>query len=281
MSGTSTDSFDVECTVIDAFAEYTSDPAPGNVLNFGTVINGVTSGALGIAVENTGIGPSPQSDLNITGVNTSSPVFSFTVNNAGPFLVGGAPVVDAITVTCTPDTTGVINGTLTVITNAANEPMGGFQYDLQCEGLPDGDFDSNPPPGGTLNLGIVEPETPTFPGDITFFNNGSFDDIELTCSFDDPSGVFTIDPDPPEFTIPAGTSAAATFQCVPPTSDQFSATLSCGVSGDVNTQAVEYTITCQGQPLIVPTLNRWGLIALALVLLLVGGLAGRRMIGQS
>ena len=273
------------CEVVAAVPEYDSTPAPGDTIPFGSVTNGLTSAPQGIDVQNDGVGPSPDSDLNITGVSTTDnsggSVFAAIINNAGPFLVGAAGTVDAITVTCTPDTVGPITGTLTVNTNDPTEPAGGFEYDLECEGLSDGEFSSDPDNGGTLNLGTVFPGDTTAPGSITFENDGTFDDIEVFgCSVSDPDGVmsFTPNPIPDPITVGPGGAESITFQCTPPLPGGYQATLSCsGVDGDQNfTGPLSYTILCQGQPLVVPTMNWWGLIALAALLLMLGGFASRR-----
>jgi hypothetical protein len=186
-------------------------------------------------------------------------------------------LTDAVTVTCTPEETGVTTGVLTVNTNDPNEPADGFTYDLTCEGESDGAFSSDPAPGGTLNLGVVPPNNTTPEGFIDFTNNGSVDDVTVDCTVTDDGGAFTFDPDPISFTLAPGETASAGFQCTPPDPTSFSATLSCEVTGDQAIDTAEYTVLCQGQPLVIPTMNRWGLLLMALLVLGLGGLAGRRM----
>lgn len=281
--GTATDTFEVTCEVSDAFPVYESNPAVGSLIDFGTVTNGDTSASMGIDVGNSaGQGPAPDSDLNITGATASDPAFTVTVVDPGPFAAGDAPDgTDDIEVTCSPTSVGVITATLNVETDDPAEPVGGFEYDLECEGVSDGAFDSTPPPGGTLNLGVVEPGGTSPVGEIVFENNGEQDVIDLNCTLTDPDGVFTMTPaSPAAFTIDPGETDSAEFQCSPPTAESFSATLDCDVTGDPDVETAQYTILCQGQPLVIPTMSRWGLIALFAMLLVVGGFATRRLVSN-
>jgi hypothetical protein len=186
-------------------------------------------------------------------------------------------LTDAVTVTCTPEETGVTTGVLTVNTNDPNEPTDGFTYDLTCEGESDGAFSSDPAPGGTLNLGVVPPENTTAEGFIDFTNNGSVDDVTVDCTVTDDAGAFTFDPDPISFTLDPGATESAGFQCTPPAPGSVSAAVSCDIDGDPDIETAEYTVACQGQVLSIPTMNRWGLLLMALLVLGIGGLAGRRM----
>jgi len=274
-SGTGTRTVTVNCDIANAVPSFAGSPAAPGPLNFGTVTNGTTSAPIGIDVSNDGVGPSPASDLNIASAVVSDPQFAVTVNDSGPFVVGDPAVADAVEVTCTPDagTTGSFTGTLTINHNGDDDPT---TYNLECAGQTDATFSSTPPDGGNLNLGIVPPVTMTPPGDITFSNGGSVDSYDVDCTVTDPDGVFTFSPDPISFTVAPGGSQAATFQCTPAAPQIYQADVACTVTG-ADVASANYTVTCAGQPLVVPTMNRWGLILMALVLLALGGFAGRRM----
>ena len=277
--GPGTASVQVNCDITDAVPSFASAPAAPGPLDFGTVTNGVTSAPLGIDVTNDGVGPSPDSDLTIATATADDPQFSVNLINNGPFLVGDpADGANDIEVTCTPDpgTNGPLpTGTLTVTHNGDDSPT---LFDLECAGEPDGAFASTPAPGGVLNLGIVPPNTTTPEGFIDFTNTGMADEIGVSCTFNDPDGVFDFTPVPLDFTLGPGVTESAGFQCTPTTPQTFEGTLSCTITGDQMTTAADYTVSCQGQPLVVPTMNQWGLIIMSLMLLMVGGLVGRRWI---
>ena len=277
--GPGTASVQVNCDITDAVPSFASAPAAPGPLDFGTVTNGVTSAPLGIDVTNDGVGPSPDSDLTIATATADDPQFSVNLINNGPFLVGDpADGANDIEVTCTPDpgTNGPLpTGTLTVTHNGDDSPT---LFDLECAGEPDGAFASTPAPGGVLNLGIVPPNTTTPEGFIDFTNTGMADEIGVSCTFNDPDGVFDFTPVPLDFTLGPGETESAGFQCTPTTPQTFEGTLSCTITGDQMTTAADYTVSCQGQPLVVPTMNQWGLIIMSLMLLMVGGLVGRRWI---
>ena len=274
--GTASDTIDATCDVSNAVASFGSEPAAPGPLAFGTVTNGTTSAPQGIDVFNDGVGPSPASDLTITSVATDDDQFDATLVNAGPFVVGdGADGSDDVEVTCTPDAgAGALTGTLTVEHDGDDSPT---LFDLTCQGESDGTFGSTPAAGGTLNLGVVPPDNTTPEGFIDFTNNGSADDITVDCTVTDDAGAFTFNPDPINFTLAPGATESAGFQCTPPDPTPFSAAVSCSITGDPNVSTAEYTVACQGQVLSVPTMNRWGLLLMALLVLGLGGLAGRRM----
>jgi len=263
------------CKVLAARPVYTSNPAPGAELNFGTVTNGVESAPIGIEVTNDGEGPDPASDLEITAASANNANFSVAFN--GSKIGVNDTLNDAVTVTCTPEETGEAAGFLTVNTNDPDEPRNGFTYELTCTGESDGTFASTPAAGGTLDLGIVTPGDTTPEGFIDFTNNGAVDDIEVSCTVDDPDDVFTFTPDPIAFTLAPAATESAGFQCTPTIPTSFEATVSCSIGGDPAIQTANYSVICQGQPLFVPTMNRWGLLLMVLLVLSLGGLAGRRL----
>jgi len=268
----------VNCDIANAFPVYESVPTPGTALAFGNVTNGAVSAPLGVDVGNSGaVGGA---DLNVTAASiTGANAAQFDLTFA-PFTVGAGVAPDGtddITVTCSPDTTGAFTADLVVNTDDPAEPAGGFTYPLTCTGESDGSFASSPAPGGVVNLGVVPPGSTTLESFIDFTNNGAVDTITVDCTVTDVAGVFTFTPDPISFTIAPGTTESAGFQCTPPTPESFTADVACTVTGDPAVTTADYSVVCQGEPLVVPTMNRWGLIVMSLMLLLVAGFAGRRM----
>ena len=274
VGGPTTDSIVVNCEITDAIPSFTSTPVAPGPLAFGTVVNGTTSAAIGINVGNDGVGPAPDSNLTITSVVSSNPVFTATLINGGPFPVGAPSGADDIEVTCSPTAAGLVNGTITVNHNGDDDPT---VFNATCTGESDATFSSSPAPGGILNLGIVPPSITTPEGFIDFSNGGAVDSLQVDCSVSDPDGVFTFTPNPISFSIAPGATESAGFQCTPSTPDSFSAVVSCTIGGAAGPIQADYTVICQGQPLVVPTMNRWGLVIMSLMLLLVAGFAGRRM----
>jgi hypothetical protein len=272
--GPTSDSIVVNCEITDAIPSFTSAPAAPGPLAFGTVTNGTTSAPIGINVGNDGVGPAPDSDLTITSVVSSDPQFGINVISTGPFPVGAPAGGDDIEVTCSPTAASPIAGTITVTHNGDDSPT---VFNATCDGESDAVFSSTPAPGGILNLGVVPPSITTPEGFIDFSNGGAVDSLQVDCSVSDPAGVFTFNPDPISFSIAAGATESAGFQCTPPTPDSFSAAVSCTIGGAAGPIQADYTVICQGQPLVVPTMNRWGLVIMSLMLLLVAGVAGRRM----
>lgn len=269
----------VNCDIANAFPVYESAPTPGSTLPFGTVTNGTVSAPLGVDVGNSGaVGGA---DLNVTAASiTGANAAQFDLTFA-PFTIpaGQAPDGTAdLSVTCSPDTTGAFTAALTVNTDDPAEPMGGFTYDLTCEGESDGTFVSDPAAGGTLSLGVVPPLSITPEGFIDFSNTGAVDNITVDCSVTDIAGVFVFTPDPIDFTIAPGGSESVGFQCTPTSPDTFTANVACTIGGDPNVTAADFSVVCQGQPLVIPTMSRWGLVVMSLMLLLVAGVAGRRML---
>jgi hypothetical protein len=276
--GTSQIDVTVNCEIANAFPVYESVPTPGSTLAFGPITNGDTSAPLGVDVGNSGaVGGA---DLNVTAASiTGADAAQFDLTFT-PFTVtaGAAPDgTDDITVTCSPDTVDPFTADLVVNTDDPAEPAGGFTYPLTCEGTSNAVFDSDPEPNGTLNLGVVPPGSTTPEGFIDFSNEGTSDELSVACTVTDSEGVFTVDPTTIDFTIQAGDTESVGFQCTPPTPGSFTASLACDITGTVGPISTGYDVVCQGEPLVVPTLDRWGLLLMALFVLGIGGLAGRRM----
>jgi hypothetical protein len=265
----------VSCSISDTAPQYGSDPTPGTTLSFSTDF-GTTSAVEPIDVFNANSNTSAD-PLEITSATASDPVFNVNLINTTfqPDSGGTADGTTDIEVSCSPTGVGLVTGTLTVESNDGTQ-----NYPLECQGT--GDFmTTTPAAGGTLNLGSVPPNTATPEGSILFTNNDLDDTIDVTCTVSDPDGVFTATPDPVEFTVAPGATESAVFQCTPPQVESYSAAVSC--SGQFVVRGApfvgDYTVTCSGRPLVIPTLSNWGLILMSLVLLTIGGLVGRRMLG--
>lgn len=273
--GTGSDSIQVDCTVSDTAPIYNSDPVPGTALALVTAAN-TQSAPDGLDINNANTNPAADA-LTISSATASDPVFTVNVITSSFPANAGPDGTDDIEVTCTPPGVGTINGTLTVQTNDPNQPGGGFSYPLSCEGTGDA-LTTNPDNGGTLNLGTVPPGTPTGEGLISFTNNliSGGGSVSVDCSVTDTAGVFTYTPDPVSFTVAEGDTESAAFQCTPTDVSNFTASVSCDFSGAAAGTA-DYTVVCAGRPLVIPTMSRWGLVVMSLVLLMVAGVAGRRM----
>ncbi|MEX2499951.1 MAG: IPTL-CTERM sorting domain-containing protein [Wenzhouxiangellaceae bacterium] len=274
-AGPGTDSITVNCTVSDTAPIYESDPVPGTPIALSAPF-GTQSAPDGLDVRNANPNPAAD-DLIINSATADDPVFTVTVNQTTFPANGSFDGDDEIVVTCTPEGVGTVNGTLTVETNDPNEPGAGFTYPLSCEGTGE-TLSTNPDDGGTLNLGTVPPDTTTGEGFINFTNNGIAGNgsVDVSCSVTDTDGVFTFNPDPIQFTIAEGDTGSAGFQCTPTDVSSFTADVSCTFSG-AQTGTANFTVACAGRPLVIPTMSRWGLVVMSLMLLLVGGFATRRM----
>jgi len=266
----------VNCEVTDTAPEYNSVPiAPNGTFAFGTVANG-GSASLSIDVFNDNDIGDP---FNITGVTaTGSGVYSVDSFNSGPYNGASGPDGgDDITVSCNPDAVGTFpTGNLEVVTDTA----GTHNYDLTCEGTGPA-VTSTPPDGGKLSLGTVTPGTMTPPGSISVTNNTVGTTINLSCDITGDQAdldAFGNPASPIAFSLQPGETngSALTFECTPPEVNTFSIDLSCSDTGN-GIGPLTYAVNCSGRPLVVPTLSHWGLLLMALFVLGIGGLVGRRM----
>ena len=274
----------VECVVSEIAPGYSSNPAPNSTLVFGQVENGSTSTAQTIQIGNEdSVGSGAAAELDITGAVLSDTTnYSFSPDPSGTMLDAGAMNGAAsIDVNCTPESIGTFPGTLTVETNDDDQV-----YNLTCEGTSNAELTVAPTNAfnGTLNIGTVSPGTTTS-GSLTLSNAGT-DPLEVSCTLTDENGgviTSTALPDgsdiTPEFEI--------TFNGTPPDIAKFEETLECTATTDSmvlassarGTQQPTFTavVTVSGRPLVIPTMSRWGLVVMSLMLLLVGGFATRRM----
>ncbi len=277
---TSTD-VTVNCEIINEIAEYVSVPAEGSTLDFGAVLNGTTSAALGIDIGNTNTDAVPNGTLSITGASIAGPdagVFTLVTDPTGDTFANdedpdGTPDAE---VTCSPtDGFSTFTATLTITSNDPDTP---HTYPLTCDGDSDEGFGSDPIPGSTLDLGFLLPGMDT-DGSINMFNTGTTDPINVDCSLSGDPELTLVSPAFPVDIAP-GASIDTVINCAVPSPGLFTATLSCTVLGVLGTGAPpiatpEYDVRCTGAAVEVPTLSRFGLIALVMTLMLGGFIAFR------
>jgi hypothetical protein len=264
------------CEVTDTAPVYNSTPiAPDGTFAFGQVANG-SSSSIAVDVFNDNEIGDP---FEITSVTASgSAVYAVESFNAGPYNGVASPDGgDDIVVSCNPDAVGNFpTGTLEVVTDVA----GTHTYDLTCEGSGDV-VTSSPADGGTLNLGTVPPESTAGPGSISVTNNSIGTTLDLSCSITGDTSVFPVPATSPiNFSLQAGQTddSSLTFECVPPDVNPYSIGVQCEVSGAAAAiDPLNFTVSCAGRPLVIPTLGNWGLLLMALMMLGIGGLMGRRM----
>lgn len=128
-------------------------------------------------------------------------------------------------------------------------------------------------PGPSINLGTTEPGG-SLNRNVVISNEGN---AELTVSCgalegDDP-GQFSVSATPTS--VAAGASADPfTVSCDVPDVGSISATLSC-TTNDPDNNPVVYEFSCSARPLVIPTMQPWGLVLLTMLMLMVGGLSIR------
>lgn len=274
MGGTNTIMVTVNCDIANAFPVYESVPAPGSTLDFMGVPNGGNSAPLGVDVGNSGAvgGASLNASAAIMGADAAQ--FNLT---GGPIVVGpgvGPDGTDDFVVTCDPTVAGTFTAMLVVTTDDPAEPAGGFQYPLACTGTVNSIFSSNPAPG-TVSFGIVPPGS-SVDTIINMANDAAAaDDLTIDCALD-PLGapeITLVSPVFPQTVVP-GASIDVTLNCTTSTPATVTGTLNCSTN-DPNNLTVTYDLTCVGEPLIVPTLSQWGLLAMALLMMFGGVIAFR------
>jgi|GEM_PF-1391739 len=270
----------VNCDISDVAPGYTSNPAVPGPLAFGQIANGDTSAPQTIDIGNEGsVGTGAGAELEITGAVLSDTTnYSFAPDPFTATLAADAPNGTAsVDVTCGPQSIGNFPATLTVNTNDGDQV-----YNLTCEGTSNAGFAVSPAGAldGTLNIGSVPPNTLTS-GSMTISNTGT-DPLEVDCTLTDNNmGVIAFNP-VPAFPVTIPPDLTLTFQGTPPGIGTFSETLDCTVTDPSVTAAPDpdtfsTTIAVTGRPLVIPTMSRWGLVVMSLMLLLVAGFAGRRM----
>ena len=265
----------IECVVSLESPGYTSAPAAGTTIDFMQVPAG-NSATETIAIGNEdSSGTGEQAELEVTGAVLTDTT-NYSIDPASPSFTldpGANNGTESIDVTCTPSGVGTIPpATLTVQTNDGDQV-----YDLACTGTGEA-LSFSPSP---LNLGSVPPGTATNEGEITFTNNQISGDITVdNCTFTGDTEVIIGNPDEANFgfTLVPGASEVRAFQCTPPEVGSFSLDVSCTLPVRGEVAGLNFTVACAGRPLVIPTMSRWGLVVMSLVLLMVAGVAGRRML---
>lgn len=209
-------------------------------------------------------------------VGTLAAPFAISANNCGATL--GPQASCQITVTFDPTSDGTFNAVLSVTSDASDvsaplEGVGGSSPNIVIN-----------PPFGNVNFGAVLIGTSsTLNGNVQ--NTGSADvtvEIELVDS-NTPAIFSTSLPLGTPVDLVAGAAAIDfTVTCSIPADatdgTTFTAEIQVSVGGDPATDATTHFLSCivqEFEPVPIPTMQNWGLILLALMMLLVGGITIR------
>jgi len=238
--------------------------------DFGDVLTG-DSATYTFTVSNTGEADSeasidtitpPAGDFSVTGGSCSAGTTTLADGESCTIDLQFAPAADGLqSGDLVVDGTDTVNSTSLQVTST-----------VEGNGVTEARFVSSPA-AGNVNVGLSAPGG-SLSQVVTISNEGNADLTVNNCTFDDPSGNFSISPDPIDFTIAPDASSDFTVSCDVPEPGSFSATLSCDTN-DSDNNPVSYTFTCNGQVLEVPTMQPWGLVTLTLIMLMIGGLSIR------
>jgi hypothetical protein len=294
------------CTVDVSFNPQSIANNITDTLNVTSDAGSVTNDA--VALEGNGVaGPGATLDLTpasfdfgdeLTGSGASTTTFTVTNNgdsgsnlsidtiaiSGGDFTVSGGSCSAGTTelgagASCTievefaPAADGAQSETLSVDgTDTVNSTSLSDSASLDGEGVTQPILSSTPAPGavniGTAVIGGSVSRT------VTLANDGNAP-LDVTCGSPTGDPEITITPDPANFTgIAGGASDSFEVQCDTPEQATYTATLAC-TSNDPDNPEFTYEFSCTGRPLVVPTMQPWGLAALALLMLIVGGFSIR------
>jgi hypothetical protein len=294
------------CTVDVSFNPQSIANNITDTLNVTSDAGSVTNDA--VALEGNGVaGPGATLDLTpasfdfgdeLTGSGSSTTTFTVTNNgdsgsnlsidtiaiSGGDFTVSGGSCSAGTTelgagASCTievefaPAADGAQSETLSVDgTDTVNSTSLSDSASLDGEGVTQPILSSTPAPGavniGTAVIGGSVSRT------VTLANDGNAP-LDVTCGSPTGDPEITITPDPANFTgIAGGASDSFEVQCDTPEQATYTATLAC-TSNDPDNPEFTYEFSCTGRPLVVPTMQPWGLAALALLMLIVGGFSIR------
>lgn len=238
-------------------------------LAFGTIDLGNMPVTDTVTAENTG---GSNSSLTISGVVYSGDTEFSVVNDActGSTLNFGDTC--DVTVEFNAGANGNYTGQLDFSSDANTNPNPTVSITGAADSVPNLTVN---PPFGPVNLGTgLQGSTVSANGSIS--NSGSAPG-DFDCTLNDPNGVYSTSPSPLAGTVPAGGSVDFTLSCTLPDAaedgDTFAATLSC--TGDITGT---HDLSCgvsEFEPLPVPTMQKWGLIVLTLMMLMIGGLSIR------
>jgi len=257
--------------------EGTSGPAANLAINptshdYGDVLTGETA-SFSFTVSNNGESGSSASIDTITPPAGDFTVTGGTCNAGSTTLANGASCT--IVLEFAPAADGAQSGDLVVDgTDTVNSTALQVTSAIQGTGVTEARLAANPAPG-TVNMGVI-PIGGTLDQTVTLTNEGNAP-LDVSCgSLNDPAGVFTLNPDPADFTGIAQDDASEQFEvsCTVPDQNTYTATLSC-TSNDADNASFSYEFSCTARPLVVPTMQPWGLVVLTLIMLLVGGFSIR------
>ncbi len=235
---------------------------------FGTVDLGLMPVTDTFTVENIG-----QADANISSVALAGPDAEFTIaadNCTGPLAAGATCTVD---IQFNAASNGSYSNQLDITSDANVNPNPSAAITGSADSVADL---SVSPAFGPVNLGtVVIGSSASTNGSIS--NSGSAaGDFSCTLAGDP---EISVSPSPLSGTVPAGGSADFTISCAVPDSavdgDTYTATLSC--TGDNNFSGT-HDISCSATAFVafpVPTMNKWGIAVLALLMVMIGGISVR------
>lgn len=267
------DTVDGSITVVDGpQSDLGADKA---AIAFGTIDLGAFPVTDTVTFTNNG---DPGSSLDITGaVIAGDAEFSITANGCA-----GATLNDGDSCTIEVEFDAVANGNFNAQLSVTSDANANPNHDIALSGT----ADSAPMLAGAImggnNLGAGQPGD-TLSTVVNFTNTGSAAD-DVTCNIiNDAAGAFGFNPAAPfPLTIgPNGGDGSFDLTCTLPAAanpgDIFTADLVCGgaVFGDV----LDVEVSCRVAParaaVPVPTMQKWSLVLLSLLMLVVGGLSVR------
>jgi len=264
---TPTSSTDGEISIVEGpQSELTLTPDP---LDFGTVDLGNMPVVDSFTLENVGM-----ADANITGVSLGGPDTEFTIaadNCSGTLAAGASCTVD---IEFDSGANGMFNNQLEITSDANVNPNP--MADIMGEADSVASLSINPPFGPVdLGTGVVGT---TISANGSVSNSGSADG-DVSCNLTGDAAISTNPDLTGPITVPAGGSVDFSLACaIPDTAvegDTFSATLECsGDNGFGGTHEISCTAT-EFVPFPIPTMSKWGLTILALLMVMVGGLTVR------
>lgn len=206
----------------------------------------------------------PAGDFSVTGGSCSAGSTSLSSGASCTIEIEFAPTSD-----------GAQSGDLVVDgTDTVNSTSIDATSSVQGEGVTEPRFASSAGPG-SVNLGTTEPGG-TLNQDVTITNDGNAP-LDASCgTLTDPDGAFTLTPSPADFTgIAAGESESFSLSCTAPDVGSYEATMQCNTNEGVEGQVHDFTFSCSARPLVIPTMQPWGLALLTLLMLAVGGFSIR------
>ncbi|WP_376696265.1 choice-of-anchor D domain-containing protein [Wenzhouxiangella sp. EGI_FJ10305] len=126
-----------------------------------------------------------------------------------------------------------------------------------------------------VNLGVAAPGS-SLNESVSISNEGNQDLTISNCSgLSGDTSQISLGSSPESLSpIAAGEAGSFDVSCTVPDPGSYSASLTCDTN-DPNNGTVTYNFSCTGQPLVIPTMQPWGLVVLTMLMLMVGGLSIR------